>query len=232
MLDISIREKFPNYYDGMLEINTLSDVEMRLLNLLRDELTSVINNQWVLTADLSGVIKYEKMLNITPNSNDSIEFRRERILNRLNQAAPYTITYLIRWLNIYLGQGTFEVQMEYNEYLLTITVHIGEYGKLDELIKSLIEIVPANIGKVVNNEIICYNLTDNVFAGAVSLGHIYCITQDINERYTAQAPVSKAEVSSTGKVYRLSQDVSQVYELETVRHNGAVVSSASINALV
>lgn len=232
MFDIDIREKFPDYYDNVLEIDTLSDVEMRLLLLLQGEFTSLVKSQWILTADLAGVARYEKMLNIVPSSADSLDFRRERIITRINQAAPYTITYLVRWLNVYLGQNQYELTMEYDNYLLTLTVHIGEYGKLDELIKSLVEIMPSNIGRVVNNEIICYNFTEENFGGAVSLGHVYRLSQDINERYAPSAPLSKASVSSTGKVYRLSQDISQVYELETVRHNGAVVSSASITTLV
>lgn len=100
MLDINIREKFPNYYDNVLEIDTLSEAEQQLLSQLRDELYSLINNQWVLTADLSGISRYEKMLNIVPSAEDSEDFRRDRILNRLNQVSPYTITYLVRWLNV------------------------------------------------------------------------------------------------------------------------------------
>ena len=179
MIDIDIREKFPDYYDHVLEIDTLSDVEINLLSLLKDELTSLINNQWIMTTDLSGIQKYEKMLNIFASPDDSEEFRRERILNRLNQNSPYTITYLVRWLNVYLGEGKFEVQMEYNQYLLTLTVHIGEYGKLDEFIKSLTDIIPANIGRVVNNEIICYNFTETPFGGVVAFGRVYRLTQDV-----------------------------------------------------
>jgi len=232
MLDINIREKFPNYYDNVLEIDTLSEAEQQLLSQLRDELYSLINNQWVLTADLSGISRYEKMLNIVPSAEDSEDFRRDRILNRLNQVSPYTITYLVRWLNVYLGEKKYEIEMEYGEYLLTLTVHIGEYGKLDELIKTLTDIVPANIGKVVNNEIICYNFTVRHSGGAVSTGKIYRLSQDIDVNYLLETVRHSGGAVSTGKIYRLSQDIDVNYLLETVRHSGGAVSTASIQHLI
>ena len=78
---------------------------------------------------------YENMLNIIANpQSDSIQFRRERIINRLSTAPPFTIRELRNKLDQLLGEDNYIIDLVHREYKFNLTTSIGEYGKVDEML--------------------------------------------------------------------------------------------------
>lgn len=151
MNNTSIKSSFPKVYDGVVEIDKLSESEQKIFDEFKTNLTDLIANQWILTATDEGLTQYENAFNIASSPQDTIEFRRERLINRLSAAAPYTYRHLIQRLQSFLGVEDPIVIIEPNQYQILFQVSVGEYGKLDELIKTLIQILPANLTRIVNN---------------------------------------------------------------------------------
>lgn len=171
---------FPNIYKDVLEIDTLIEVENELFDDLNSKTTEVEDNQFVLTSNSRGLEVFEKMLNIIANpAIESIQFRRERIINRLSTASPYTLRYLKQKLNSLLEVDNYELELIYDEYILHLTTYIGAMGKLDELLRTLFAIVPVNLQQTIENKIIEEGSAKLFIGQAIGTSMVYNLTSDI-----------------------------------------------------
>ena len=82
----------------------------------------LLDNQFVYTAGAYGLSRWESMLEIVPKATDTLEERRFRILVRLGELLPYTMTWLRTTLKSLCGQENFSVFMEEGSYFLSVTV--------------------------------------------------------------------------------------------------------------
>lgn len=104
----------------------------------------ILNNRFISTADESGIARFEKMLKIYPDKEDSLEARRTRVLLRWNNRVPYTLRSLTAKINeILRGEHRFSVRI--NDYTLTLTVY-GIDDAQDEALNYVLSVMaPANI---------------------------------------------------------------------------------------
>lgn len=128
------------------EIFTSEDEELEMLNTLVEKmLTEVI----VKTADSYGLNRYEKIYNITSES-DNIEERRFTILNKINDRIPYTLNWLRNKLESLVGKDNYRIISKHNEYRLTVEVAMLFENIANTLSVSLREQLPANLQITVN----------------------------------------------------------------------------------
>jgi hypothetical protein len=112
-----------------------------------DALGRVLANQFLDTADESGVRVWEKELQIYPKDTDTMEVRKARIKALWNMELPYTIPWLKNWLTSICGpQGHEETIADY-----TINIQL-DYTVLPdadilsaEILEMLLKIRPANM---------------------------------------------------------------------------------------
>ena len=71
-------------------------------------------------------------------------------MNRLVSSIPYSIDYLIRRLNVILGEGKWEYTMDYANYTLTISALTPGKNWYNEAIEFINKIIPVNIKWSVN----------------------------------------------------------------------------------
>ena len=115
----NLKTYLPRIYKNILEFDNLMEVENELFNKLNLETNKVKNNQYILTADLDGIIMYEKMLGIIANpAIEDIEFRRNRIINRISMTFPFTFPFLKKKLDEIIGVGKWEAYMDYANILI------------------------------------------------------------------------------------------------------------------
>lgn len=123
-------------------ITTGEQPEFELAWSLTEEL---LDNQFVYTAGDYGLSRWESMLEITPKATDTLEERRFRILARLGELLPYTMTWLRTTLKALCGQDNFSVFMEEGSYLLSVTVTDAVRKKSEYVAEMLERVVPVNI---------------------------------------------------------------------------------------
>jgi hypothetical protein len=112
-----------------------------------DALDQVLANQFLDTADESGVRVWEKELQIYPKDTDTMEVRKARIKALWNMELPYTTPWLKNWLTSICGpQGHEETIADY-----TISIQL-DYTVLPdadilsaEILEMLLKIRPANM---------------------------------------------------------------------------------------
>ena len=215
---------YPIIYKGVLETDKLVATE----NVMFDELDSLTSeaeeNQFILTSNAGGLQIYEKILNIIANpESDSIQFRRERIINRLSTAPPFTIKELRNKLDQLLGQDNYIIDLVHREYKFNLTSYIGEYGKLDEMLRTLFVMIPVNLEKHILNLIIQTKETSLYRGQAISASMVYTLSSDINSNYSVQANEAVGQAISASMVYTLSSDINSNYSVQANEAVGQVV---------
>lgn len=147
----------PDIYLGGKGSNILIDVGNYLFDNLDGETLKLINNQYVMTADETGLAQYEDLFGIQANPNiESIDFRRERIINRLSNKDPYTYELLIMKLDSLVGKNNYTISLT-GTNKLTITFLAVPQEKTTEARVTLASILPANIWVTYNNTIYTIN---------------------------------------------------------------------------
>jgi hypothetical protein len=112
-----------------------------------DALGRVLANQFLDTADESGVRVWEKELQIYPKDTDTMEVRKARIRALWNMELPYTVPWLKNWLTSICGpQGHEETIADYTINIqLDYTVLPDADNLAAEILSMLLKVRPSNM---------------------------------------------------------------------------------------
>jgi len=159
----------PPYFKAIKDFAALMETENIELEKFEAYLWQVRDNFYIQTCDGPTLQYHESLLGIKPLQNDTLDFRRIRILNRYNNKPPLTLPVLKERLNILIGVGSYIVDIAYADYNLTLTITSGSYGVIDELIYMLVFMLPAHLTFIIIQNI-QIDVTDNIYTadGATS----------------------------------------------------------------
>ena len=140
------RDLFPSVYDGVLEISVLSETDDVLLDRALAKLERAQLNQFILTADEETISVYEKMFSILANpTTETLQFRRERILNRMSLRPPFTMRWLQNKLDEIIGVGKWNAYVDYANRTLYIESFVVNQQWFNELRITINRIKPCNL---------------------------------------------------------------------------------------
>ena len=141
-----LRTYFPPIYKEILEFNAIAEAENLLFYDLNNETVKAKNNQYIMTCDINGIKQYEKMLNITANPTiEGLQFRKERIINRLSLTPPFTFGFLKNRLDEIIGVGEWNAYIDYAKYILYIESSATNQIWFHEILVTINRLKPANI---------------------------------------------------------------------------------------
>lgn len=136
----------PDIYKDIVEMNDIMNSEEFVMSIARREMLAAFSNTFVLTSDESGVIMFEKMLNIVANSHtEDLEFRKERILNRLSMSPPFTVRFMQQKLNEIIGVGAWSAYVDFNNYTLYVESSATNQNWYSEIEFTINRIKPCNM---------------------------------------------------------------------------------------
>lgn len=140
------RDLFPSVYDGVLEVSVLSETDDVLLDRSLAKLERAQLNQFILTADEETISVYEKMFSILANpTTETLQFRRERILNRMSLRPPFTMRWLQNKLDEIIGVGKWSAYVDYANHTLYIESFVVNQQWFNELRITINRIKPCNL---------------------------------------------------------------------------------------
>lgn len=140
------RDLFPSVYNGVLEISALSETDDVLLDRALAKLERAQLNQFILTADEETISVYEKMFSILANpTTETLQFRRERILNRMSLQPPFTMRWLQNKLDEIIGVGKWNAYVDYANRTLYIESFVVNQQWFNELRITINRIKPCNL---------------------------------------------------------------------------------------
>ena len=171
------RDLFPSVYDGVLEISVLSETDDVLLDRALAKLERAQLNQFILTADEETISVYEKMFSILANpTTETLQFRRERVLNRMSLQPPFTMRWLQNKLDEIIGVGKWDAYVDYANRTLYIESFVVNQQWFNELRITINRIKPCNL-VFVNKPLIMADVVANETIVSATRHHAYILGQ-------------------------------------------------------
>lgn len=145
-MEFDVRTLFPKIYDDYIEIDEISKNENLLFKNAKEETERVRNNTFVSQCDEQGIKEYESFMQIIPDANrESLEFRKQRVINRLTTKPPFTIKFLEEKLDTLIGKDKWTLIKDYNNFRVIIESSAANQQWFEEISVTMNLIKPCNI---------------------------------------------------------------------------------------
>ena len=139
-------EQLPPWYREVLDYQQMCQTIGAQFALLAEEINRVADNFFLQTMDVETVQMWEGIFRIVANpATESLQFRRDRIINRISMRPPFTLRFLYSKLDELIGPGLWNVTVDYPNYALYIESNVDGQGYSQELIYTINHIKPAHI---------------------------------------------------------------------------------------
>lgn len=136
----------PDIYEDnetMLEIYKQEKEEVNEYEIL---IVQTFLNNFVKTCNVEGIRRFEKIFNILADEiNESLEYRKSRIINKFTVQLPYTRIFLENMLTGIFGEDKYELDVLNDTYKVKIDIETTIDGLFEETMKDLRQIIPANM---------------------------------------------------------------------------------------
>ncbi len=187
----------PPFLKEFKEIAVALEAENPEFILVWNATERVLSNEFIETADEYGISRFEKLLNVFPSKEDTLESRRARVQARWISTIPYTLKMLTEKLITLCGDSDFEIVEEYAFYRVVIKTHLELFGQVEELNNLLGYMLPANIVVLSENKI------RREYGNSVSVGTaigeciITVINSELNSRVIYRQSLNGLTATST-----------------------------------
>ncbi len=135
-------------YDNA-EFNAIFGAEAAELDTIQQRLSKALNDQYIDTATVTAIERWEAMLQIRPDTLlDTLEQRRQRIKAKLLERVPFTLRTLREKLTAILQDVPFAIELDHDKHELTITIttqRVVEDFYYQQIDGTLYIMLPANI---------------------------------------------------------------------------------------
>lgn len=149
-----LMEILPRYFRPVLEFQAIMNADGHALDKLSATISQVWANNYIATCDESTLAFWENLLGLTDKFGDTLEYRRDRIMQKFNNIGPFSIGYLNDRLTELYGESGYTLAVDYVACTLTVEVTSSRYGAVDLLYGLLWDIVPAHMQIIANQEVI------------------------------------------------------------------------------
>lgn len=230
MPETDICQYWPEWFRRILDFQALCQTEGEELRVMAEAMDQVRQNLYVQTMDDGATAEWESIFRIvaTP-AVESLDFRRDRVLNRLSMRPPFTLTYLYQRLDALFGPGNWEVEMDYPNYTLYIEAAVEDQQYFSELSATMDIVKPCHIvyisrprvsaALLLSEEIALTQGRYNYRLGSWALGQLPFRSQDKEEiiKMATQPSIQPAFLNQTAAF--VADDV------QAVRINGTLLIS-------
>lgn len=146
MLETDLCQYWPPWFRDILDFQALCQTEGEELQAMAAAMERVRANLFVQTMDEATTAEWEAIFHIVPNPvTEPLDFRRNRVLNRLSMHPPFTLTFLHQRLDALFGPGNWEVEVDYPNYTLYIEAAVEDQQYFSEMSITMDLIKPCHI---------------------------------------------------------------------------------------
>lgn len=171
----------PPFYREVLDYQEICKTEQEEFDRIFAAIHTIRDNFFFRTMDESSVREWEDVLRIVPDPvQETLDFRRQRVINRLSTHPPFTLGFLHQKLDELIGPGLYNVEVDYPNCTLYIESSAEDQSYASELAYTLHRIKPAHIVYInrpylshriaLSEEVFCTELQWNYRLGAWGLG--------------------------------------------------------------
>lgn len=176
--EVDLVSYLPPFMADFKEISVTLEAENPEFKIVWEAAHRVLYNEFIATADEYGISRFEKILNILPSKEDTLESRRARVQARWFNAIPYTMRAFISKLIALCGENNFTITKEFDFYKLMIETDLELFGQVEELEHIINTMIPCNIVVISENKIPCDTEGFALVAGGICATEFFFITND------------------------------------------------------
>ena len=137
--------RLPYFLQQIREFKEIMESEQIEMNTLNNNINTILNNQFILSADSLSLKRYENILGIISKDTDTISDKKFKIITRLTEERPYTYERLKKSLTTLCGDDGYTISLDNETYKLTIGVELTQTKEFEDVNNLLNRTVPANI---------------------------------------------------------------------------------------
>lgn len=215
--DVDLVSYLPLYLDGYEENPATLEAENPEFILIWNATDRVLKNEFIETADEYGISRFEKILNIFPSKEDTLESRRARVQARWFSSIPYTFKAFVSKLAALCGDTDFTIVKDYEKYRIEIFTDLELFGQVDELEHIIETVMPCNMIVNSKNEMPCNVNGFALFGGGVVSMETFFITNDEK----ADVIVNGAALHGGGVVNTAKVLITNDFNEEFIANGGA-----------
>lgn len=134
----------PPFLAEYKELNSLLKAEEPEFEPIIRYAETVLYNQFIATADETGLKRFETMMKLYPDEKEEPEMRRERVQSKWLSKLPYTIKMLEKQIETFCG-NYFTLSTDYENYGIKIITHLDSYSRLLALRERVNNMLPLNM---------------------------------------------------------------------------------------
>lgn len=141
----TLMENLPDYFKPVLEFIQIMRAHGYALNQLDSNIRSVYDNFYIQTCDVATLSYYEGLLGILPGVNDTIDFRRQRVMQQLSLVPRFDINWLNDKLTELYGPNGYDLTVSSVDSTLDINITSGTYAALQLFYDFIWDVLPAHM---------------------------------------------------------------------------------------
>ena len=150
--DRTLMTQLPFYFRPILEFKELMIAHGWGYDLAEQAAGMILQNFFIQTCDEETIAQYEKIFGLLPEAGDTMDYRRERVLQIFSSTTPFDINYLDSKMQELFGtdyaMDVYPVSSQLYVLLLS-----ERYGAINLLYDLLLSVVPAHIQIFANQEV-------------------------------------------------------------------------------
>lgn len=228
--DVELLKHLPLFIQEYREIRAIMNAENPEFQSTENETEVIFNNQFIKSCNIKGIAKFESLMGIVPEPDDTLESRISRVLTRWNDTVPYTFIVLCQKLDTLCGKNNYEIIRDIDKYTMDITTHLELTGQAEELDYMLGYMIPVNIAMTVNNKIYL-NMTDSTskLASGITFCNIVEITDNFNENFEILGQPKQTGIICNTKMIEITDNFNENIQIENNMNIGnAITDTMSI----
>ena len=158
-------ELLPEFFVKIKEYPEIMKAWTAALDDAEGNMNQLLDNLFVQTCDAATIALYEQLFGIVSQPGDTLEARRNRIMNRLSMVVPFTERYLRARLDEMYGAGNYTLTID--PTTSTATMAINDF--IDQGIELFCDLwyrtAPAHVALDVHEDIVTDIDSDMYFGG-------------------------------------------------------------------
>lgn len=207
--EVDLVSYLPPFVAEFKEINVALDAENPEFVLVWKAADRVLKNEFIETADEYGISRFEKILNILPSREDTLESRRARVQARWISTIPYTLKILIEKMVTLCGDSDFTITKDYSNYRIEVETSLALFGQVEELERLIEGMIPCNMVVDSRNRLYSSPDTKIFIAGAIQQIAHFTVNTEIDEKKVLYGGITYAGYISTHKTMGIAADTAK-----------------------
>jgi len=128
-----------------ITFDALYGVESDEISKVVKDSKQIFDNEFIQTANLEGIERFEKIYEINSNSTYSTEERRNIVYNKMVYKPPFTRQRFRELLKNIVGNNNFSFEIKPEDFTVIVSIPMTDRNIYSQYVKRIREIVPANL---------------------------------------------------------------------------------------